>query len=483
MKKIITLIVFLSSVILMAGCGGRTEDITLPDLTGMTRVEAVNVLIGLRLRVTTEDILDNDRPEGSFSHYGEGLQTGDTVPASTQVIVYFVIHDPIDGIRLPDLTGMDEDDILDILLELDLFIALASKPDNDLPIGVFAGYQDHEVGDVVPFGTHLTVYLAIEEGFIISKYIHGEGWNRAIELYNASDDTIDLSQYQIDLYLNGAATPSRTIPLTGTLAPEQVFLIAHSDSEATLRNKADLTSSDLVHDGNDVIAISYQGTRIVDIIGNIGWSFFYLNNETFVRKPHIVQGSVSYNQLDWDIYAFDNHTMFGSHPVEWPTTFTYNPDHLALDYFTVNIGMILVLYGFANDGDTSTFFVDHLPDFDFVGPDRVRFVGIDTPEMHPWPPEPWAQEATDFVRGLLENATEIYLQRDPASGLQETYGRYLALIWVDGVLLNVEVVRMGFSPNNYSDPDQTLVFNGVSLDRWFYWAEQEAKANNRGIWS
>lgn len=481
-KKFITMILIILTMTAMVGCDGQTGEVTLPDLTGMTRVEAINALISLKIQVTTEEVLDNERPEGSFSHYGEGYQAGDKVPEKTTIVVYFVIHDPIDGIRLPDLTGLDEDDILDILLELDLFIALANKPDNDLPIGIFAGYEGYEIDEVVPYGTRLTVYLAIEEGFIIAKYLHGADMNKAIELYNASDDAIDLSHYQVALYLNGSETPSRMISLTGTLNPEEVFIIAHPDSDATLRNTADLTSSDLVHDGNDAIAILYQNTRVVDIIGNIGWSFFYLNNETFVRKPHVNQGSTAYNQLDWDIYAFDNYTMFGAHPVAWPTTFTYNPDHLELDYFTVNIGMITVRYDFANDGDTSTFYVDHIPDFDFDGDDRVRFIGIDTPEMYPWP-QPWAQEATEFVRNLLENATEIYLQRDPTSGLRESYGRYLALIWVDGVLLNVEVVRMGFSPNQYSDPNQTLVYNGVSLDRWFYWAEQEAKANNRGIWS
>jgi endonuclease YncB( thermonuclease family) len=45
------------------------------------------------------------------------------------------------------------------------------------------------------------------------------------------------------------------------------------------------------------------------------------------------------------------------------------------------------------------------------------------------------------------------------------------------------VVKMGYSQNNYSDEDQQLVFNGISLDQWFQNAERYAKENNLGMWA
>ncbi|MDV7401035.1 thermonuclease family protein, partial [Arthrospira platensis SPKY1] len=99
--------------------------------------------------------------------------------------------------------------------------------------------------------------------------------------------------------------------------------------------------------------------------------------------------------------------------------------------------------------------VDH-----FLGSDRVRFVGINTPEMTPTP-EPWAVQATQHLRNILENAEVIYIMHDPQTGINDTYGRKLGLVWADGILVNLEMVRMGFSASTYDDPDQRLVFNGI----------------------
>ena len=127
-----------------------------------------------------------------------------------------------------------------------------------------------------------------------------------------------------------------------------------------------------------------------------------------------------------------------------------------------------------NDGDTAEFTPG------FLGGDRVRFVGIDTAETGSGT---LAAQATVYVHNLLNSASEIYIQRDPTTGIRETYGRYLGLVWADDVLVNYMIVRMGYSQNNYSDPDQNLVFNGVSLDQWFKNAESYAQENNLGMWA
>ncbi|MFP4187700.1 MAG: thermonuclease family protein, partial [Acholeplasmataceae bacterium] len=88
-----------------------------------------------------------------------------------------------------------------------------------------------------------------------------------------------------------------------------------------------------------------------------------------------------------------------------------------------------------------------------------------------------------FVQEKLENAETIYIQHDPSSGRQETYGRYLGLVWVDGELLNYLVVEAGLSESKYNDDTEFFVFNGVTLNYWFRHAEQEAKEAERGIWS
>ena len=188
----------------------------------------------------------------------------------------------------------------------------------------------------------------------------------------------------------------------------------------------------------------------------------------------VVEGNTTFNIADWGIYAVDNFTMFGTHPVAYPETFTLEAEYLLLDYFTQAGGVVEVEFIYNNDGDTAYF----TPGFE--GNDRVRFIGIDTLETGSGT---LAADAQQYVESLLENATTVYIQHDPTSGIRETYGRHLGLVWADGVLVNYMVVKMGYSQNNYSDEDQQLVFNGISLDQWFQNAESYAKANNLGMWA
>jgi micrococcal nuclease len=91
------------------------------------------------------------------------------------------------------------------------------------------------------------------------------------------------------------------------------------------------------------------------------------------------------------------------------------------------------------DGDTARFSEDGgVTDF------SVRFLGIDTPEVGR-NAEPWGEAAKDFTCNRLSNAFTIVLERDPASSNQETYGRYLAFVWVDGRLLNLELIEESYT--------------------------------------
>lgn len=90
------------------------------------------------------------------------------------------------------------------------------------------------------------------------------------------------------------------------------------------------------------------------------------------------------------------------------------------------------------DGDTADF---------TEGDDtfRVRFLGIDTPESgHIY--EPWGLAASAYVCEIMENADTIILEFDEgASRRTGTYGRYLAYVWVDGILLNLRMIEAGFT--------------------------------------
>jgi micrococcal nuclease len=71
-------------------------------------------------------------------------------------------------------------------------------------------------------------------------------------------------------------------------------------------------------------------------------------------------------------------------------------------------------------------------------------LGIDTPESTAQS-DPWGKAASSFTCDKLTNATSIVLQSDPASGQTDSYGRYLAWVWYDGRLLNLELVEEAYS--------------------------------------
>jgi endonuclease YncB( thermonuclease family) len=488
-KKIMTIFLLILSLTSLIACNNddQPKDIVLPNLSGMNRSQVLTALSAFNLQVSFGEIIDNSRPEGLFHSYQTGFQAGMTVEPGTQIIIYFVAHEVLNGERLPDLTGLNQAEIDAILIDLDLNYSFVQFPTKTIEEGEFAGYAGNfQAGMVVDFWSNVVVQIAapvITNKLLITKYVEGLTNNKAIEIRNFANETIDLSDYRISIYTNGSESISINIPLTGTLEPNELLVIAYDQSEPELREKADIITNDLFFDGNDVVAITFKNGQIVDMIGTIGFNIFYISNETFVRRSHITTASTEYSMLDWDIYAVDNFSMLGTHPVTFPSlqSFTYDPSQTEIPYLTPG-GMVLVSYDYANDGDTSTFFSLDPNVADFTGANRIRFVGIDTPEMTPTP-EPHALAATLYLRSILENAEVIYLMHDPDSGLTETYGRSLALVWADGLLVNVEMVRMGYSTAKYNDEQQRLVFNGVSLNRIFERAQEEAQKYRRGIWS
>ena len=107
---------------------------------------------------------------------------------------------------------------------------------------------------------------------------------------------------------------------------------------------------------------------------------------------------------------------------------------------------------------------------------RIRLLGVDTPETkHPnRPAEPWGAEASAFTRDLIEGR-EVRLEFDRER--QDRYGRWLAYVFVDGVMLNELLIRQGYSRAEIRFPFRS------DWQRLFQKAEQAAREEGLGIWS
>ena len=92
------------------------------------------------------------------------------------------------------------------------------------------------------------------------------------------------------------------------------------------------------------------------------------------------------------------------------------------------------------DGDTAHFYCDGV----YI---KVRFLGIDTPEST-LKKQAWGKAASDYTKNILQNAKEIVLESEGAR--MDVYDRYLAFVWADGVLLNLQLVENAYTTASMS---------------------------------
>ena len=107
----------------------------------------------------------------------------------------------------------------------------------------------------------------------------------------------------------------------------------------------------------------------------------------------------------------------------------------------------------------------------------VRLLAVDTPEsVHPnKEKEYYGEESSDFTCNLVKNAKRIELEYDSNSEKYDKYDRLLVWIFVDGKLLQDEIIKNGYGRVAYLYDD----YKYTSLLKE---SEVYAKDNNLGIW-
>lgn len=108
----------------------------------------------------------------------------------------------------------------------------------------------------------------------------------------------------------------------------------------------------------------------------------------------------------------------------------------------------------------------------------VRMIAIDTPEsVHPTKEtEYYGKEASEYTCNKLKNASKIELEYDENSDLEDKYGRLIAWVFVDDVLLQQELVENGYAKVAYLYADYKYTNN---LEE----KQELASAKKIGIWS
>ncbi len=106
---------------------------------------------------------------------------------------------------------------------------------------------------------------------------------------------------------------------------------------------------------------------------------------------------------------------------------------------------------------------------------RVRYTLINTPETEHSPKgaEPFGAEATAANRALVDGKT-VQLEKDVSE--TDPYGRLLRYVYVDGRMVNEELLRRGLAHVATFPPDVKYVERFLAV-------QKEAQAAGRGIWA
>ena len=186
----------------------------------------------------------------------------------------------------------------------------------------------------------------------ISEYVEGSSQNKALEVYNPTQNAIDLSDYLIKRYSNGSTISTEQLALSGIVASGDVAVIVNNQTDETnmfgfvdpvlnamgdILGTGDHADSPMFYNGDDAITLEKTDGTVVDIIGKVGedpgsaWTddasanytdanggAWWTRNHTLIRKADIETGvttnpGVFNPTLEWDSLPQNTWTELGEH--------------------------------------------------------------------------------------------------------------------------------------------------------------------------
>jgi len=132
------------------------------------------------------------------------------------------------------------------------------------------------------------------------------------------------------------------------------------------------------------------------------------------------------------------------------------------------LNVVVILLDREDTSTTVSFVIDG-DTVELSNGERVRLIGIDTPEVG----EYYYEEATIQLRNLVEGK-EVRMEVDTNN--RDAYDRLLRYIYLGDTFVNYEMVYGGHAESYCFDPDTKYCDE-------FNEAEEDAKENKRGMWA
>lgn len=192
------------------------------------------------------------------------------------------------------------------------------EPDERTPVGgTLKWIADPQASDY-----RLTVAQGASRAgdLLISAYVEGSGFNKAIELYNGTGSPVDLSDYMLMKQSNGYGPFEASYRLSGSLADGSTYLIvnkmAATDSPLKQMFQA-MTDSVLNFNGNDAVALYHNGVMI-DVVGyaDAGETVVWGLDHTMTRRPEVTHPTLVFDPSQWIIDPQDDFDRLGNHAID-----------------------------------------------------------------------------------------------------------------------------------------------------------------------
>jgi hypothetical protein len=171
------------------------------------------------------------------------------------------------------------------------------------------------------------VLFAQATDLIISEYVEGSSYQKAIEIFNGTGSPVDLSTVSLKKQTNGAGTFGSELILSGTLANNDVYVIVNSTTGGTNlvgQPYVDLatTSQAVNFNGNDAVGLFRNGVMI-DVVGIVDQVDMWGADMTLIRNPNIASPSTVFSFNDWTQHPQNYFNDLGMHTFTGGTTDPY----------------------------------------------------------------------------------------------------------------------------------------------------------------
>ncbi|WP_105617516.1 chitobiase/beta-hexosaminidase C-terminal domain-containing protein [Vallitalea okinawensis] len=176
---------------------------------------------------------------------------------------------------------------------------------------------------------HVQASVTYAEDLFISEYIEGSSYNKAIEIYNGTGNTVNLSNYNLMKDYNGDGEFNLMYQFEEgqTLNHGKVFVVYHSSFDESTIQKLDENLSygtgNISFNGDDQVALYKGDIEEIDRIGISGDKDFG-KDHTYVREPNVMKGLTGEQDPgdngEWIEYAKNTFDYLGSHIASYGST-------------------------------------------------------------------------------------------------------------------------------------------------------------------